>query len=442
MTSRLSVAVLLLAPIVARADEPQPPKGFTALFKGKDFTNWHGWAIHGKGGNPLELAKMSPDEREKAFAAWTEEIPKHWKIENGEIVNPRNSGPYLATEKDYGDCELLIEYKISPKVDSGIYMKTMPQIQVWDPEDPDPGNKLGRAKGSGGLWNNPPGSAGKDPLVRADKPAGEWNKFRIIMVGERCTIYLNDQLIVNNSRLYNFWDKKAALPAKAPILLQTHPPEKGIRWRNIFIREIPSDEANAILAKADADGFTDVFNGKDFEGWAGPIDQYEVKDGAIVCKPHKGGTIFTKDEYSDFVARVEYKLPPAGNNGLAIRYPGSGDTAYVGMCEVQVLDDTAKQYAKLDPRQYNGSVYGIVAAQRGYLRPVGEWNFEEVTVKGPHIKVELNGNVIVDADVSKVTEYMAKSPHPGKDRTSGHFGFAGHNDPVAFRNVRIKKLEK
>src|SRR6059058_2892676 len=118
-----------------------------------------------------------------------------------------------------------------------------------------------------------------------------------------------------------------------------------------------------------------------------------------------------------------FKLPKAGNNGLAIRYPGKGDTAYEGMCEIQVLDDSAKQYAKLDPRQYNGSVYGIVAAQRGYLRPVGAWNFEEVTIKGPTIKVELNGTVILDADLSKVTAFKDNQPHPGKDRTAGHFGF-------------------
>jgi len=222
--------------------------------------------------------------------------------------------------------------------------------------------------------------------------------------------------------------------------LQTHGGE--IRWRNVFVREIPPEEANDILRQHHAKGFEKVFNGKDFDGWSGPIDQYEVKDGTIVCKPNKGGTIYTKEEYEDFVARVEFKLPPGGNNGLAIRYPGQGDTAYVGMCEVQVLDDTAKMYERLDPRQYNGSVYGIVACQRGYLRPVGEWNFEQVTVKGSTIKVELNGTLIVDADVSTVTEYMGKSPHPGKDRTKGHFGFAGHNDPVAFRNVMIKKLEK
>ena len=140
--------------------------------------------------------------------------------------------------------------------------------------------------------------------------------------------------------------------------------------------------------------------------------------------------------------RLEYKLPPGGNNGLAIRYPGKGDGAYVGMAEVQVLDDDAAMYAKLDPRQYNGSAYGMTASHRGFLRPAGEWNYEEVTVKGSTIKVELNGTVILDADLSKVTEYMAKSAHPGKDVKKGHFGFCGHNDPVAFRGIEVKKLGK
>ena len=226
---------------------------------------------------------------------------------------------------------------------------------------------------------------------------------------------------------------------KAPIQLQTHGGE--IRWRNMFIREIPADEANAILRKHGAAGFVDVFNGKDFTGWAGPVDQYEVKDGAIVCRPNKGGTIYTKDEYSDFVARVEFRLPPAGNNGLAIRYPGHGDGAYVGMCECQILDDDDPVYAKLDPRQYCASAYGMTAVNRGYLRPVGQWNFIEVTAIGPKLTMELNGTRVTETDLSEVTEYMHNSAHPGKLLTHGHFGFCGHDDPVAFRNVQIKTLK-
>ncbi len=415
------------------AAELQPPKGFTPLFNGKDLAGWHGMPHF----DPYQLAAMPEGERKKLIGQWTEDAKKHWKVEGGELVND-GSGAYLATDKELGDIELLIEYKTVPLADSGIYLRATPQVQIWDYTKEGGKWNLGADKGSGGLWNNSPGAPGKDPLVLADKPFGQWNQFRIIQVGERVTVWLNDKLVVDHARLENFWNKNLPLLKKGPIQLQTHGGE--IRWRNIFLREIPPDEANQILRKHGAAGFESVFNGKDFTGWAGPVDQYEVKDGAIVCQPHRGGTIYTKAEYADFVARVEYRLPPGGNNGLAIRYPGRGDSAYVGMCELQILDDDAPQYARLDPRQYNGSVYGIVPVERGYLRPTGQWNFMEVTVRGPTIRVELNGTRVLDADVSKVTEYMANSPHPGKNRTSGHFGFCGHSDPVAFRNVQIKRL--
>ncbi len=136
-------------------------------------------------------------------------------------------------------------------------------------------------------------------------------------------------------------------------------------------------------------------------------------------------------------------MPKGGNNGLAIRYPGHGDTAYDGMCEIQVLDDNYEKNTgdKIDPRQAHGSAYGMVPAARGYQRPLGEWNYEEVTIKGPTIMVEMNGYVILDTDLSKVHDYMHGSKHPGKDRTSGSFGFAGHNDPVMFRDISIMPLK-
>jgi Domain of Unknown Function (DUF1080) len=431
----IAFTALLCHSAMVDAGGPVPPKGFKALFNGKDLTGWHGMPHF----DPYKLAMMNDDERRSQIDAWTADARKHWTVDKGELVND-GKGAYLTTDAEYGDIELRVDYKMVPKADSGIYLRATPQVQIWDYTKEGGQWPNGADKGSGGLWNNTPGTPGRDPLVLADRPFGEWNTFRILMAGERVTVYLNDKLVVDHARLENFWKKKMPLLGKAPIQLQTHGGE--IRWRNMFIREIPSDEANEILRGKNTKGFEPVFNGKDFTGWAGPIDQYEVKDEAIVCRPGKGGTIFTKTEFADFVARVEFKLPPGGNNGLAIRYPGSGDTAYVGMCEIQVLDDTAKQYAMLDPRQYNGSAYGMTPAHRGYLRPVGEWNFEEVTVKGSTIKVELNGTIILDTDLSKVTEYMGKRPHPGKTRTEGHFGFAGHNDPVAFRHMQIKVLEK
>jgi hypothetical protein len=432
-----------------------PPAGFTALFNGKDLTGWRG----GQTFDHRALLAMTPEDRAAQIKKWTApenkgammELGKtgkpHWYVEGEDLVND-GFGAYASTEKDYGDFELLLEYKTVPLADSGIYLRGVPQVQIWDYTE-EAKFKLGADKGSGGLWNNSPGAPGKDPLVKADKAFGEWNKFHIIMVGSRVTVWLNDKLVVDHANLENYYDKGSKdaaikanprpVPAKGPIQLQTHGGE--IRWRNVFIREIGSTEANKILANKGAAGFKTVFNGKDFTGWAGPVENYEVKDGAVVCKPAKGGTIYYNQDLKDFMARVEFQLPPGGNNGLAIRYPGQGDTAYVGMCELQVLDTENEKYKKLDPRQAHGSAYGISAAHRGYLHPLGDWNFEEVTIKGSTIKVELNGVVILDTDVSKVTEYMANSKHPGKDRTNGFFGFAGHSDPVAFRNVQVKELK-
>jgi hypothetical protein len=435
----LALAALAIVAVVtgrAHAQAVQPPPGFTALFNGKDLTGWQG---RQRDLDPRKVSAMSDQERSKKIAEWTENAKKHWRAENGELVND-GEGTYLTTDKDYGDIELLIEYKTVPKADSGIYLRGTPQVQIWDATDPR-GARNGADKGSGGLFNNSRGAPGKDPLVLADKPFGEWNSFRIVQVGERTTVYLNGKLVVDNARMENYFEKDRTKPLfrTGPIQLQTHGGE--IRWRNIFVRAIPAEEANVILRRGSGPGFNEVFNGKDLTGWDGAVNNYEVQAGAIVCKPRSGGVLFTKDEYSDFVAQLEYKLPPHGNNGLAIRYPGKGDAAYQAMCEIQILDDDHPDYAKLDKRQYNGSVYAMVPATRGYLRPTGEWNFMQVTVKGPTIKVELNGTLITDADVSKVTEFMGNRPHPGKDRPSGHFGFAGHGDPVAFRNVRIKTLK-
>ena len=429
----LTLLLGLAAPAFA-ADGPEAPKGFTALFNGKDFGGWHGMPHF----DPRQLAAMPAADREKQVAAWNDDLKKHWKVEGDEIVND-GEGVYLTTDKDYGDIELLVDYKMLPKGDSGIYLRANPQVQIWDYTKEGGKWDLGADKGSGGLWNNSPGAPGKDPLVPADKPFGEWNRFRILQVGARTWVYLNDKLVVDGAIMENYYDRASPLFARGPIQLQTHGSE--IRWKNVFLREIPADEANALLEKRDAKDFTTVFDGKDLKGWAGATAGYEVVDGAVRCKTGQGGVLYYDKPLGDFAARVEFRLPPGGNNGLAIRYPGEGDTAYVGMCELQVLDDTAEQYSKLDPRQYHGSAYGMVAPKRGFQRPVGQWNFQEVTVQGSKIKVELNGNIILNADLADVKEVMANSPHPGKDRTEGFFGFAGHGDAVEFRNVSIKTLK-
>ncbi len=412
-----------------------PPAGFTALFNGENLDGWFGQ----KDTNPYGLTELSRLQRAEMMVADHANMQQHWRVEDGAIFNDGH-GVFLSTENEYRDYELWIDYKTVAKADSGIYLKACPQVQIWDTTEEGGKWHIGADKGSGGLWNNRQDSAGKDPLALADKPFGEWNRFRILQIGQRTSVWLNGQLVVDHAIMHNkHWKKGHPLPVAGPIWLQTHGGE--ISWKNIFIREIPIAEANQILAEKANDGYSSLFNGEDFSGWSGPTDNYEVVNKAIQCKTNAGGTIFTDEEYSDFSIRFEFKLPPGGNNGLAIRYPGQGDTAYVGMCELQVLDNTADSYADLDSRQYHGSAYGKAAAHRGYLRKPGQWNFQQVDVVGSKINVELNGTVILECDVADIQEVLGDRAHEGKDRTSGHFGFAGHGSPVAFRNITIKKIE-
>ena len=434
--SRFSIAisiVILITAASAAQELNRPPENFQALFNGKDTSGWYGWATK----NPEKLWEMSAEKQAQLKKENRKDIEKHWSVQDGILINDGH-GLYLTSEQEFGDFELHLEYKTVALADSGVYLKATPQVQIWDYTE-EKKFEIGADKGSGGLWNNSKGAAGKDPLVLADKPFGQWNKFRIRQLGARTTVWLNEKKVVDHAIHENFFDRKRPLFPKGPIQLQTHGGE--ISWRNVFVKEFSSDEANQILrAESGAEGFTSLLEGNEMKGWSGPTENYSLKDGVIMCKPEKGGTIYYDKEVSDFVARMEFKLPPGGNNGLAIRYPGNGDTAYLGMCELQVLDSEHKKYADLDARQYHGSAYGMVAAHRGYLRPTGQWNFQEVTVKGSTIKVELNGTVILDCDLSTAKKFLDDKPHPGMTREKGYFGFAGHGDPVQFRNVELKEL--
>src|SRR5436189_62230 len=189
----VAFTVCLTMVTTAHADNPKPPKGFTVVFNGKDLSGWHGMPHF----DPYKLAAMPEDQRQAQIARGNEDFKQHWKVDNGELVND-GKGAYAATDRDFGDIELLIHYQPVPRVD--------------------------------------------------------------------------------HARLENFWNRKRPLLKQGPIQLQTHGGE--IRWRNLFVRDIPPAEANDILRRHGAAGFRPVFNGKDFTGWAGPVDQYEVQDGA------------------------------------------------------------------------------------------------------------------------------------------------------------------
>ncbi len=197
--------------------------------------------------------------------------------------------------------------------------------------------------------------------------------------------------------------------------------------------------------KPTEEGFVSLFDGKSLAGWDGAKDAYKVEGGTIACVQGTAGNLLTEKEYQDFVFRFEFQLTDGANNGLGIRCPmlAKGNLHLDGT-ELQILDNTAEKYKDLKPYQYHGSVYGIQPAKKEGLKPLGEWNSQEVTVQGRKIKVVLNGQSIVDCDLDEATKNgtMDGAKHPGLSRTTGHIGFLGHGDRVAFRNIRIKNLAK
>ena len=192
------------------------PKGFKSLFNGEDLSGWWGLGTE----DPAKWMALTPEALLDKESRSLEDIAKHWSIDGDELVND-GKGLYLSTKKNYADFELLLEYKTVAKADSGIYLRGIPQVQIWDYTKEGGKWNIGADKGSGGLWNNSKGTAGKDPLVLADKPFGEWNKFRIIMVGERVTIWLNEKMVVDHARLENFFNRKGPVPMAC--LLYTSP---------------------------------------------------------------------------------------------------------------------------------------------------------------------------------------------------------------------------
>ncbi len=249
---RVGIASVLLAtwvtlpcPAATGAPEAQTqkleiPKGFQALFNGKDLSGWHGL-------NPHQVAKLKGEKREAKLEEMRNVFADHWRIEKGELVNDGH-GPYATTDKAFGDFELLLEYKTVARADSGIYLRGTPQVQIWDHNQSYNPDKPTRRPhlGSGGLFNNTPDTLGRDPVILADKAFGRWNKLRIIQVGARTWVWLNNKAVVEGAVMENYWDRSQPLPARGPVMLQTHGGE--IRWRNLFVRELPTSEAKAYAA--------------------------------------------------------------------------------------------------------------------------------------------------------------------------------------------------
>ena len=224
-------------PAADKADGPKPPKGFTALFNGKDLDGW-------QGNIDMKQRVTMPKEKQADFiAARTKTAFEHWTVKDGVIHMDSKGGVSLQTVKDYGNFELYVDWKIEKNGDSGLYLRGQPQVQIWDSENAGGAQGVDKNSGSGGLWNNPlpkgvdPKSIGKVPLKKADKPVGQWNTFHIIMKGEKVTVHLNGELVVDNQTLAAFKAFNDVLPEKGPIELQFH--GDPLWFKNIYIKELP-----------------------------------------------------------------------------------------------------------------------------------------------------------------------------------------------------------
>src|SRR5690606_34794275 len=412
-------------------DELPQDDGFATLFNGKDLSGWKGLVA-----NPIKRQAMSAAQLKREQEKADEIMRSGWTVEDGLLVFT-GKGDNLATEKEYGDVEMYVDWKITEKGDAGIYLRGTPQVQIWDTAL----TEVGAEVGSGGLYNNQVHPS--KPIKVADNPVGEWNTFYIKMVGDKVTVELNGELVVDEVVLENYWDRSQPIFPREQIELQAH--GTYVAYRDIYIKELPQTNKFELSAEEKKEGFKVLFDGENLDQWTGNKTDYVIENDEIVIYPDRGGkgNLYTQKEYGDFEFRFEFKLTPGANNGLGIRAPLEGDAAYVGM-ELQILDNTAEIYKNLEEYQFHGSLYGIAAAKKGFLNPVGEWNYQEVRIEGDNIQVKLNGTVILDVNIAAARDNgtLDKRNHSGLSRKTGHVGFLGHGDVVYFRNIRIKDLSK
>jgi len=333
-------------------------------------------------------------------------------VEDGLLVLQAGDG-FVRTNERHGDFVLELDWRArwASKYDSGIYIRAdLPaEGKPWPSR-----YQINLLEGKEGNIN---GLAGAESKGLA-KP-GEWNHFKIAVVGDTAELEINGKPAWKTSGIQN---------ADGYIGLQSEVDGGGqFEFRNMTLRDLD---------------YQPLFNGRDLTGWTGDTKGYQVEDDTIVSPATGGGRLFTADEYSDFSFRFDFKLTPGGNNGVGIRSPLEGaDPAYSGI-EIQILDNDAEVYKDIKPYQAHGSVYGVVPAKRGYLKPVGEWNHEEIIADGRHVTVILNGTTIVDANIDEASKNgtMDHRDHPGLKRAKGHIGFLGHGARIEFRNIRIKDL--
>lgn len=391
MPYTLTLLLALSFGATAKADnhESKPPEGFKSLFNGKDLAGWHGLGHF----DPRKLRSMSPKERKAKLEKDNANMRQHWSVKDGVIVNDGH-GVFLTTDEEYGDFELHLEWKMLKECgDSGIYLRNTPQVQIWDPNCARD-EKHGAQKGSGALWNNNGrGIKGKWPLAKADKPVGEWNKFRIRMIGENVTIWFNGQKVVDGAPLENYFDRKSPVFPVGNIQLQTHGSE--MHFRNIFIKRIHRDAPESgKLHKGQPVG----------KNWKKPLADSSLKadgvwslnDGVLTGKADnkKPHYFVIPGSHQNFEMHAMVKLTGDKNNaGLCFRATPQSN----GNVKGYELDmGVGKHWGLLQQIGGEGT-----ASSQGHEDAMSalkkdDWNHFYVIANGDHIQAWLNGKQVVD----------------------------------------------
>lgn len=331
--------------------------------------------------HPGKRAQASRAQRDAAQREADAEMRRHWSVRDGTLIFD-GQGPSLATAQDFGDFELWLDWKIEPRGDSGIYLRGMPQVQVWDPA-----SDAAKGVGSGGLYNNQKHPS--KPSIVADKPTGQWNTFKITMIGDRVSVKLNDVLVVDNVVFENFWEPSKPAYSTGPIELQKH--GSRLYFKNIYLRELsPTGRADASATGANQDARALIHNDT-LDGWraegSNDTPKWAVEDG-VLTNYAQGPSLATNEEFGDFDLHLDFSLPPGCNSGVFLR----------GRYEIQLIDSAVRvQGRPLKPVQRCGAIYGQIAPSRDVFKGANQWNSLDVRIEGKTVSVRMNGVTIIRA---------------------------------------------
>ena len=419
---------------LAGAGVKECPDGFVSLYNGKDLTGWKGMIAeedwNGKG--PGWRRALLPETLWAKQAEADKSMREHWSVRDGVIFfDGLKGGTSVATTKDYRNFEMLVDWRLLRVYgDSGFYLRGMSQVQIWDP------NTWG-GQGSGGLWNNRDGFFGA--TTREDRPIGDWNTFRMRMVGDKVTVWFNDVKVVDAVPLENCWNYDWPIPLVDNIQLQCH--GDPVEFRNIFIKELPEDPADvpdpaAAVRGERVDLLKDGLAGwqasdpKARMGWSvkdGVLSNFITKDPKAASRGGSGGThLQTKrTDFFDFDLSYDVLVPAKCNSGVYLR----------GRYEIQVCDS----FGKKPDTHTMCSLYDLVAPCVAAEKPAGEWQHVDLTLYKRHLTVSLNGVKIIDnAPIAGVTPCAVD----WNETVPGPILLQGDHSNASFKNMILTKIEK